>query len=86
MVIHPLDQKHNILIKRYNISLTLYNELLEKQNHCCNLCGLHTSNFKRKFAVDHDHRTGKIRSLLCNNCNIGLGNFKEDSRLLWKAI
>ena len=43
-------------------------------------------NSAKKLAVDHDHRTGKIRAVLCYNCNTALGKFKEDTTLLQNAI
>jgi len=68
-----------ILNKHYKISLNDYNNLLEKQNHSCGLCKKHKSEFKRRLAVDHDHVTGKVRGLLCDTCNRGLGMFKVDT-------
>lgn len=65
-------------------------ELHEKQNGLCGICGeLETAFMKTKvmyLAVDHDHNTGEIRGLLCNNCNNGLGRFNDDVKLLQNAI
>lgn len=44
---------------------------------CCNICGK-----TAKLAVDHDHKINKFRGLLCDNCNMGLGHFKDDPMLL----
>jgi len=53
-------------------------------NGLCDLCGAAPSS--RKFALDHNHLTGKLRGLLCFNCNTGLGSFRDDVTLLSKAI
>ena len=49
--------------------LIKYEELLELQNHSCAICKKHKSEFKNSLAVDHNHKTGKIRAALCYRCN-----------------
>lgn len=75
---------------RYNLSLNEYQKLLKKQNGVCAICKeKEISIFKgtiRMLAVDHDHRTGKVRGLLCGHCNHGLGNFKDNIKLFKNAI
>ncbi len=44
-------------------------EFFEKQKGCCAICGKHQSQFKMRLALDHNHRTGKLRGLLCYRCN-----------------
>lgn len=70
----------------YGISLEDYDEMLLAQDGVCAICrGLETS--KRMFlSVDHCHTSGKVRGLLCSNCNRGLGSFKDQEVLLHKAI
>jgi hypothetical protein len=61
--------------------------LREAQDGKCAICGVHEAYAPRKrLAVDHDHRTGAIRGLLCGNCNVGLGQFKDSPELLAAAI
>lgn len=61
--------KNRHLIKSYGITLEEYNKKLEDQVFSCALCGKHQSNFKRSLAVDHNHKTGKVRGLICLHCN-----------------
>jgi hypothetical protein len=70
----------------YGISLETYNEMLEQQNHKCAICNQDETRFHKKLVVDHDHKTGKVRQLLCNMCNHGIGNFKDDVSLMASAI
>lgn len=62
--------------KRFGITLEQYNKLFEEQKGCCGICGRQQGEFKRRLAVDHDHMTGKIRSLLCQSCNTHLGIYE----------
>lgn len=76
------DLKRNL--RQYNLSPVDYYKLLEVQGGFCKICKMPPN--KKRLHVDHDHKTGRIRGLLCTNCNTGLGHFKENSRLLEEAI
>lgn len=68
----------------YKINLAKYNEMFEKQNGLCAICEKPQSDFKYRFAVDHDHKTGQVRGLLCFTCNTRLA-VVEDSLFMLKA-
>jgi hypothetical protein len=74
------------LKRQYNLTLDEYNNKLKEQSHKCAICGTDEVDVKGKLHVDHDHITGKVRELLCINCNTGLGQFKDSIKLLSKAI
>jgi len=74
-----------IALGRYKISFEEYQELKKKQNNLCLLCGKPNKS-SRSLAIDHCHKTGRIRGLLCSKCNIGLGMFEDNIKLLKKAI
>jgi protein-arginine kinase activator protein McsA len=78
----PRITKDKKLKLRYNISIDDYEKMLENQLGLCKIC--HQSN--QKLLIDHDHKTGKIRGLLCNGCNRGLGYFNENILALKEAI
>jgi len=73
------------LKKRYGLSIEDYNTMLEKQNGVCAICKKPNSTNKH-FAVDHCHSTKKIRGILCDNCNKGLGVYHDDTSILQNAI
>lgn len=66
------------LKRNYGITLDEYNSILTKQNNSCAVCSTHKDAFKRDLDVDHCHKTGKVRGLLCVACNTALGLLKED--------
>lgn len=77
-----LTKRRYWLKKLYGISLEQYQEMYDAQEGKCKIC----SRWFETLHVDHDHSTGKIRSLLCNNHNTGLGLFQEDPALLQEAV
>ena len=74
------------LKKHYGISVETYNNLWVAQDGRCACCGKHQSEFKRRLHVDHCHKNGKIRGLLCTRCNPGLGYFDDSIERLELAI
>ena len=76
----------NEYMRRYGITIEEYEILLDKQNGCCAICLATTGAVGKRLSVDHNHKTGEVRGLLCDDCNTGLGKFKDDSSLLAKAI
>jgi hypothetical protein len=63
------------LKRKYNLSVAEYNKIFQKQQGCCAICGVHQSELKKRLFVDHNHRTEKVRGLLCCGCNNLLAGF-----------
>jgi Recombination endonuclease VII len=75
---------------KYGITIAQYDAMSAAQNHKCAVCGGAESRYgngkgRKRLAVDHDHATGAVRGLLCQDCNVGAGAFRDDSELLRKA-
>jgi Recombination endonuclease VII/HNH endonuclease len=85
----PVAQKARALRDSFNLSLEKYEIMFAAQNGKCAICEqpeTHKRNGKIKaLAVDHDHKTGAIRGLLCSDCNTGIGKLKDSSMVLRKA-
>lgn len=79
------DKRRDTILKQtFGISLEDYNLMLDKQDGVCAIC-LNIDPV-RSLAVDHCHTTGKVRGLLCRNCNQGLGQYNDDVDNLKRAI
>jgi Recombination endonuclease VII len=77
-------RRRSALRSRYGISLEEYERLLASQNGACAIC---EEKFEQTPCVDHCHKTGKVRGLLCLKCNTGLGCYDDDpARMLAATI
>jgi len=81
-----LYNKKRRLKANFNLTCEEYDAMYEKQNKGCAICGSEKSELGRILAVDHNHTTEKIRGLLCNKCNQGLGFFNDNLDLLQGAV
>ena len=70
--------------EKYGITYAEYNLMLRKQHYKCKICKIPEG--KKALSVDHNHITGKVRGLLCNNCNSLLGYAKDNPIILQLAI
>lgn len=82
--------RRNHLLRAYGITEEEYSLILLRQGSVCKICrqpgsGLSKKGSSPNLYVDHDHVTGKIRGLLCRECNQGLGKFKDDAERLRSA-
>ena len=86
---NPRYHKALHIKKLYGITIDQYDAMLAQQNGCCAICSKEEANEimgkTTSLAIDHCHKTGKIRALLCSNCNRALGLFNDDAELLAKA-
>lgn len=67
---------------RYGIDQQTFDAMVEEQKNRCAVCETEMG----KPHVDHDHKSLKVRGLLCNHCNLGLGHFFDNPLLLAKAL
>lgn len=80
----PQTPKQNFqynLKSRYGITPEDYYEMYEEQQGLCGICGE-----AKSLVVDHDHDTGDVRGLICQNCNLGIGQLKDSLVLLCQSI
>ena len=78
--------KRNRLSRHYGISLSVYLAQMRAQNGLCFICRrVFKDDGSNPAVVDHCHKTGRLRALLCHSCNRGLGFFRDDPKLLSAA-
>ncbi len=78
------------LLRTYNLTLADYERMFAEQEGRCKICGgegfLMAEHHKLRLVVDHCHGTGKVRGLLCHNCNRALGLFQDSMESLQRAL
>lgn len=72
--------------RNYGITTEDYNRMFTEQEGKCYICDTHQSKLKNRLSVDHCHKTNKVRKLLCQKCNQGIGLFNDNPELLKKAM
>lgn len=80
-----INRMLKVTLKRWGLTILDYERMLHDQNGGCAICGANPTTMKMRLAVDHDHKTGKIRGLLCASCNRGIGLLKEQPDVLRAA-
>jgi len=78
---HPEYYRWRKILTRYGLTKQSYDQKLLNQNNCCSLCCKkleQTLDRNTTFhpQIDHDHKTGRVRDLLCRGCNTSLGHFE----------
>jgi len=71
----------NMLKRTYGIDYKDWQKLWADQGNVCAGCGK-DGHTKKRHHVDHDHKTGKVRGILCHYCNIALGQCFDDPKIL----
>jgi len=66
---NPIKRKNSMLKYEYGITLDDYNKMFNEQEGKCAICQRHQNELTRTLCVDHDHKTNKVRALLCLTCN-----------------
>ena len=74
-------------ISLYGLTVEQYDAMLMEQNYVCAICNKsEKSSTRGVLFIDHDHKTDKVRGLLCDSCNRGLGYFYDNTSFLRNAI
>lgn len=80
------DAKWRAALRKHGLTASKYEWLLARQGGVCAVCPRTEANEKgHRLYIDHDHRTGEVRGLLCGACNPGIGFFQDSPALLRRA-
>jgi hypothetical protein len=75
------NSRHYHLKQRFGIGAAEVDEMIKAQGGLCPICQVRAA-----VHVDHDHKTGKVRAILCEPCNGGLGQFRDNPETIRRAI
>lgn len=79
-------QRKARLKREYGLTREQYDAMYAAQEQRCAICSELEADLECRLCIDHDHSTGKVRALLCRNCNFVLGHCKENTNVLKAAI
>ena len=85
--ITPETRRKYSLKALYGLTPKEYEELFISQGSCCAICfTTEPGGRHNQWHIDHNHDTDKVRGILCNDCNVGLGCFKDDRYRMSEAV
>ncbi len=79
-------QRDTYYKENYDITLEEYNDFYINQDGRCFICTEHQSRLSKRLAVDHNHKTGKVRGLLCSKCNTALGLLQDNISNVYRML
>lgn len=82
---HLVRMRERTKERRYGITQHQFNQMLADQENMCKICGNEFTSTKHTH-IDHCHITNKVRGLLCNGCNMALGQFNDNTDIMDSAI
>lgn len=85
---YALNSRKSRYKRKYGMTIEQFDAMVVTQKSCCAICGTDkpNTNGKKTWCVDHDHKTNRVRGLLCNDCNLLIGYADDDVRVLKSAI
>lgn len=80
--------RERMLRNKYGLTEAEYDDISNNQGGVCKICGgkNNSTGTEKRLVVDHDHLSGKVRGLLCDRCNQGIGLLQESETVLVSAI
>lgn len=81
-----MSRKEYYYFTNYKLTYKDIEQLKKQHNYKCDICNIKEIELKRKLNIDHCHKTGIVRGLLCDNCNKALGSMKDSIIILENAI
>ena len=83
---YSAERRLALNLKTKGLTTEQFQKILDRQFGVCAICFTKLSVGDGNYRVDHDHLSNKVRGILCHNCNVGLGHFKDSPRSLQRAI
>jgi hypothetical protein len=84
--INPQKNRDAVKKHKYSITSEQFEQMLKAQDYKCKICKIETGELSKALHIDHCHKSGNIRGLLCNKCNVLLGFARDDENILLNAI